>query len=433
MKKLLLSSMLTLIFCQSYSQDLIVTTNGDSLNCKIKYRMSGIIHYKFSQGDKTYHSKLPKSDVKTYKYDFYNSNSTEKYLNDNGPKDLVLTQDGDSIRCKIVALKFNQLYYKVDSSADIKHLTEDQVKKYRFDYYHPFSNYQKWTLSFNGGYSRRLTEISKNLDSYYDDHIKQLKEGYHLEADFTYYFSEYLGVGAKCALFKASNSQTIVGPEIIVPYNSYEYGQYSWAGFCTLKKNVRVEDKHTIPYIGLMASARLYDSKKRGALLVNCSVGYLGYTDDGTYAGQSFTIKGNKDVDNYFAGYLEYTGDGTYTVQSLNIKGNKLWLDLDNYSAGYLEYTYGSYLDSGIYADQSFTIKGNTLGLALDFGYDYWFSRSMALGVRISLISGVLKECTKETAATKEYAVTTEKIKLTRAEYESLGRLDISVGLRFGK
>lgn len=385
--------------------------------------MSGIIHYKFSQGDKTYHSKLTKSDVKTYKYDFYNSNSTEKYLNDNSPKDLVLTQDGDSIRCKIVALKFNQLYYKVDSSADIKHLTEDQVKKYKYDYYHPFANYQKWTLSFNGGYSRRLAEISKNLSSYYDDHIKQLKNGYHLEADFAYYFSEYLGVGAKCALFKASNSQTIVGPEIIVPYNSYEYGQYSWAGYWTLEKNIRVEDKHTIPYIGLMASARLYDSKKRGALLVNCSVGYLGYTDDGTYAGQSFTIKKNTlGLD------LDKCSVGTYAGQSYIIKVNTQGLDFDNSSAGYLEYT-----EDGTYADQSFTIKGNTLGLALDFGYDYWFSRSMALGVRMSVMGGTLKKYTKKTAATEEYAATTEKIKLRKAEYESLGRLDISVGLRFGK
>ena len=311
---------------------------------------------------------MHKTEVKTFKYDYYNNNATEKYLNDNGPKDLVLTQDGDSIRCKIVALKFNQLYYKVDadSSANINVIPEDQVKKYRFDYYHPFSNYQKWTLSFNGGYSRRLTEISKNLSSYYADHIKQLKNGYHLEADFAYYFSEYLGIGAKCALFKASNLQTILGPEIIVPYYGYEYNQYYWAGYRTLEKNIRVEDKHTIPYIGLMASARLYDSKKRGALLLNCSAGYLGYTDAGTYNGQSFTI------------------------------------------------------------------KGNTLGLALDFGYDYWFSRNMALGVRLSLISGVLKECTKETAATKEYAATTEKIKLEKAEYEDLGRLDISVGLRFG-
>lgn len=415
MKKLLLSSMLTLIFCQSYSQDLIVTTNGDSLNCKIKYRMSGIIHYKFSQGDKTYHSKLPKSDVKTYKYDFYNSNSTEKYLNDNGPKDLVLTQDGDSIRCKIVALKFNQLYYKVDSSADIKHLTEDQVKKYRFDYYHPFSNYQKWTLSFNGGYSRRLTEISKNLDSYYDDHIKQLKNGYHLEADFAYYFSEYLGIGAKCALFKASNLQTIVGPEITVPYCRYEYDLYAWEGNYILEKTVRVEDKHTIPYIGLMASARLYDSKKRGALLLNCSVGYLGYTDDGTYAGQFFTIKGK-------------LGDAdAYVGQSFTIERNTQtqWLEFDD---GYFQCT-----DDGPDADQSFTIKGNTLGLALDFGYDYWFSRSMALGVRMSVMGGTLKKYTKKTAATEEYAATTEKIKLRNAEYESLGRLDISVGLRFGK
>ena len=369
MKKLFLILTFALIGGQLHSQDLIVTTNGDSLNCKIKCRILGNIHYKFSQDGKIYHSQLPKTEVKTFKYDYYNNNATDKYLNDNGPIDLVLTQDGDSIRCKIVALKFNQLYYKLDtdSSASINHLPEDQVKKYKYDYYHPFANYQKWTLSFNGGYSRRLAKVSKTLPSNYADHIKQLKEGYHLEADFTYYVSEYYGIGAKCALFKASNSQTITETEIYgTYYYSYYHNSYYPEGYYTVDKNVNVEDKHTIPYIGLMGSTRLYGAKKRGTILINCSAGYLGYTDAGTYNGQSFTI------------------------------------------------------------------KGNTLGLALDFGYDYWFSRNMALGVRMSLISGTLKECTKKTAATEEYAATTEKIKLKKDEYEGLGRLDISVGLRFG-
>jgi len=92
-----------------------------------------------------------------------------------------------------------------------------------------------------------------------------------------------------------------------------------------------------------------------------------------------------------------------------------------NFSVGYLGYT-----DVGYYDGQSYTIKGHTLGQIIDFGYDYWFTRNMALGARLSLSNGTIKKCTKETSTT------IDKIKLKKDEYEGLGRIDISVGLRLG-
>lgn len=336
--------MLTLIFGQLNAQDLIVTNKGDSLNCKITLRMSGNIHFKFRNNGNTLNSTLPKAEVKTYKYGYYSQN-----VDDGSPKDLVLVQDGDSIRCKIVTIKYNNLYYTIDtnSSTTTNTIPLDQVKKYKFNYYRPFTEYQKWVFSINGGYSQRLAEISKNLPSNYGKHIEQLKKGYHCELDFSYYFSEHLGLGTKYSIYQSSNSQTIREPDYYFEnyYNSY--------------KDVYVKDEHTIPYIGFMFSTRFYGAKKRGTLLVNYSAGYLGYSDE------------------------------------------------------------------GIYANKSFTIKGKTLGLALDLGYDYWILRNTALGIRISLTYGNIKEYTQKTNATKE------KIKL-KDEYEGLSRIDISAGLRFG-
>lgn len=88
---------------------------------------------------------------------------------------------------------------------------------------------------------------------------------------------------------------------------------------------------------------------------------------------------------------------------------------LINYSIGYL-----GYIDEGNDANGNFTNKENAIGLSVDFGYDYWFSKNAALGVRLSLVGGKLKETNK----TKSNVEPNSQI--------SLSRLDISVGLRFG-
>ena len=368
MKKLLLISALTLIFCQLHSQDLIVTNKGDSLNCKITTRMSGYIYYKFNQDGKTFNTKLPKTDVRTYKYDYYN-----QYVDDGTPKDLILTNNMDSIRCKIVSIKQTYIVYSIDTNDATSSSTIplDNVRYYRHDFYRPKNTgYQKWTISVNGGYSRRWANIAKNLPSNYTQHIEQLRTGYHWGVDFAYYFSENFGIGPKFMIFKSSDSRTIresIGSSGYTRINSSfsfyftMYDSYTFIeSYSYTFKDVKVNDEHTMPYIGLSASSRLYGIKKRGTLMFNFSVGYLGYTDVGYYDGQSYTI------------------------------------------------------------------KGHTLGQIIDFGYDYWFTRNMALGARLSLSNGTIKKCTKETSTT------IDKIKLKKDEYEGLGRIDFSVGLRLG-
>ena len=281
MKKLILPLMLTLIFCQSYSQDLIVTNKGDSLKCKITKLKSDYIYFSFNNNGNTANSLLPRADVVNYSYGYFNTGD-----NNSSPG---------------------------ASSVD----------------------YQKFTLSLDFGYSRRLAKTADNVPSAYRDYINKLKNGYHFGGDFAYYFSEVYGLGGKALIYKASNSE-----------QSYtnNYGK----------------DDITISFIGLMYPTRFIIDDKN-SFLINYSIGYMGYTDK----------------------WETKTGKGTYT--------------------------------------------GSTLGYMIDFSYNYSLSKSTALGIRFALIAGSLSEFVCDDGHTKT------TVKLDKGEYEGLGRMDISVGLRFGK
>ncbi len=88
---------------------------------------------------------------------------------------------------------------------------------------------------------------------------------------------------------------------------------------------------------------------------------------------------------------------------------------------------YMGYKDRGILGKENATIKGNTIGLNWDIGYDISLSKSLSLGFQLSFITGVL------TKYDMTYGGRTETIELEKGNYESLGRIDLSVGLRFNK
>ncbi|MBR6083798.1 MAG: hypothetical protein IKP62_12880 [Salinivirgaceae bacterium] len=359
MKKLFIFSMLTLIFGQLSAQDLIVTKNGDSIQCKIETIKHNNIYYHTEVTDgATLPKALPKSEVKKYKYGYYNQN-----VDDGSPKDLIITNNGDSIRCKIKYRKYDYLYYTTAGDNTDKYLSINDLNNYKYNYYRPrFTDYHRVVISFNGGYS---SPTPRTAGSRFTDHNKHIKKGYHLEGDLVYYFSEHLGLGAKCSVFKSSHSQVIRTSEGHLgyrPISSWPYTQYildqTWYTF----KDIRVKDEYSIPYIGPMVSSRFYGAKKQGSILVNYSIGYLKFSDEKT------------------------EGENTYTI------------------------------------------TGNALGHFVDLGYDYWIHENAALGIRLSLSCGTLKRYSVESHITKEKT----KVKLNKDEYEGLGRIDISAGLRFG-
>ncbi|MDR1153926.1 MAG: hypothetical protein LBL04_04385 [Bacteroidales bacterium] len=100
-------------------------------------------------------------------------------------------------------------------------------------------------------------------------------------------------------------------------------------------------------------------------------------------------------------------------------KKNCLLLD---FGIGYLGYRNKMVSTSGKY-----TLKGGTAGIYWNIGYDIGISRNLALVFQLSLTSGALSEY-KISNGTRTEVVTLEK-----DSYENLSRIDLSVGLRFGK
>lgn len=72
-------------------------------------------------------------------------------------------------------------------------------------------------------------------------------------------------------------------------------------------------------------------------------------------------------------------------------------------------------------------LTGSTIGLSLNVGYDVKLSEDLSLGFQLSFLQGALNKFDViEVGRTRE-------VELDEGEYESMNRIDLSVGLVFGK
>jgi len=271
-------------------------------------------------------------------------------------QDLIVTNDGDSINCKITKVKTDNIYFTFKHKDEIRStlLPVSNIKTHQFDYFQTsevpkekvvgYENYQHFKIAINGGYSYQTAKVAESVPSDFKDYINELKSGYHFGGDLTYYFTEPLGFGFKYYLFKSSNSIDNIYLEDTDGNRTY----------------VKMSDDLTISFIGPTFSTRLLSHDKKNAFLMNLSLGYMGYS-------------------NY-----------------------KVIID-------------------------KYKMTGRTMGLSFDIGYDIGLSENLSLGFQISFLSGTLFEYDWNDGST------TETIDLEEGEYESLNRIDFSVGLRFSK
>ncbi|MEN8251803.1 MAG: hypothetical protein ABFS32_22980 [Bacteroidota bacterium] len=85
---------------------------------------------------------------------------------------------------------------------------------------------------------------------------------------------------------------------------------------------------------------------------------------------------------------------------------------------------YVTYLDDGTYFTY-LTLEGNTIGMVLDLGYEIGLSDNFALGFQASTSAGVLTEYVLSNGSTSQ------TIELEKEQYEGLGRVDLSVRLKY--
>ena len=203
-------------------------------------------------------------------------------------QDLIVTNEGDSINCRITNIRDNNVYFTF-GSGNVKRNTMlhlSKVEDFRYNFYQisdiyednvvKYNKYQHFRFALSGGYSYMTAKVAEGVPADFKNYIKGLKSGYHFGGDMTYYFTESLGVGGKCFIFKSSNNIDDIYVE--KPNGTREYGKMS--------------DDLTISFIGPIFSTRFLNPNKRSAFLMNVSIGYLGYLDNKILVNK-YQIKGS--------------------------------------------------------------------------------------------------------------------------------------------
>ncbi|MDP3433520.1 MAG: hypothetical protein Q8T04_11210 [Bacteroidota bacterium] len=150
MTKIFIATIFAVLFVNSlFGQDLIVTSKGDSINCKITKERDDFIYFTFLVDQEIRETLLQKSDVKTFSKDYFSQSLIPS------------------------------------------------------DYRSPGKNYEKIRISVNGGYSYRFAKISESVPSEYRDYMKKLKSGNHFSIDASYFLNESIGLGIKYSQFNS--------------------------------------------------------------------------------------------------------------------------------------------------------------------------------------------------------------------------------------
>lgn len=191
-------------------------------------------------------------------------------------QDLIVTNDEDSINCKITKIKTDAIYFTFKHKEEIRStlLPISNVKYHQYGYYQEsevpkekivgYENYKHFRIALNGGYSYMTAKISENTPPDFKNYSKELKSGYHLGFDVIYYFTEPLGLGFKYCSFNSKNS---IDNIYLTDLNGYTaYGKMS--------------DDISITFFGPTFSTRLLNSDKTNAFLLGLSIGYIGYKND---------------------------------------------------------------------------------------------------------------------------------------------------------
>lgn len=141
-------------------QDLIVTTTGDSINCKITRQRADFVYFTYMKERQVQNTLIPAEQVAALHRKFYSTPEIPAGT-------VVKTRTG------------------------------------------------QWVGGLYGGYSYRLSKLSDKLPYQFKDHYKKLKSGLGVGGDVHYFFSENLGFGVRYDFNRYTNNEPSIADEEI--------------------------------------------------------------------------------------------------------------------------------------------------------------------------------------------------------------------------
>jgi hypothetical protein len=214
-------------------------------------------------------------------------------------QDLIVTNVGDSIACKIVRLEEKSVYYSYIkyNLSEIREISRDRVRSVIPGFYTQrdssksaavmvrkdtllqafqapsLSTVQRtedslylkpspWRFGINGGYAYRLFKPQISSTDYEMQYINDLKPGYSFGADLFYFPWEKVGLGLKYNVYKSKGT-----------------------------RDIRTKDDITIQFAGISAAHRQAFENKKASVLTAFWVGYQPYHNVKRAIGQDFVLR----------------------------------------------------------------------------------------------------------------------------------------------
>lgn len=149
---ILLIVSIVFISTSNIAQDLVVTLDHDSINCKITNIKTAYIYFTYKKLDEYKHTLISRDKVSKHQIGFY----------------------------------------------DVAEVPKEKVIGYEA--------FQQFRIVVEGGYSSRLAGVSQEMQPEIQDYFKKLKRGFHIAGELSYFFNTRYGIGFRGNLSKASNS-----------------------------------------------------------------------------------------------------------------------------------------------------------------------------------------------------------------------------------
>jgi hypothetical protein len=204
-------------------------------------------------------------------------------------QDLIVTNEGDSLNCKITKIEPDKIHFTHNHNGELREtfLPVSSVKVYQQDYFDkpdiPLAkaqnrgNYPRVRLAAQGGWSYRIAKTPEGMSSLLEEYVKDLKSGYNLGADFSYFINEGIGLGFKYNYYKSNNHMDDV-------YIEYDDGTMDYG---------IMEDNIAINFYGPGFYTRSLSSNHNNALIAAISLGYISYKNEAVFITEDFTIEGS--------------------------------------------------------------------------------------------------------------------------------------------
>ena len=151
LKRAVILFFISIVTLSIKAQDLIVTSEGDSINCKITKVSKENIYFTFVHKNETRSTLISTNQIKQRQFNYF--------------------QTSDMQMGKVIGREV----------------------------------YPRFRVALNGGWSYRLGKISDDIPSDFKQYTRELKSGYHYGLDLSYYFSEIFGAGLKLGNHQSKN------------------------------------------------------------------------------------------------------------------------------------------------------------------------------------------------------------------------------------